>query len=389
MAVKVEPTPSVLSTDTWPPSKVASLRTSGSPRPVPRTRFCTGLSSWVNSSKMRSWSSAAMPIPVSATEQTTDAPSGVRRAVTRISPRSVNFSAFERKLRRICDTLPSSVCRSGTSSGSSNTRATDSFTSSGRSMPRRAREEVLEIELRRPHDRLARLHRREVEQVVHQLGQVVGGLADIAHLPALLRGERAVAVVEQERRQRQHRVQRRAELVAHVRQKARLELVGAPQRIRLLVELGVERDHAAVGVLELGVEARQLLLALAELLERADQLLVLLADLLDRTLRRGLRQRARERPERGGAERGRSPREQLADRHGRPLADRRRHLEPVDQAPCARHAQPHARRRPVPPREDGVHVGDPRAAVAHADHQELRRALRPRRGTRPRRRVRT
>ena len=55
-------------------------------------------------------------------------------------------------------------------------------------------EEVPEIELRRPHDRLARLHRREVEQVVHQLGQVVGGLADIAHLPALLRGERAVAV---------------------------------------------------------------------------------------------------------------------------------------------------------------------------------------------------
>ena len=94
-----------------------------------------------------------------------------------------------------------------------------------------------------------------------------------------------------------------------------------PQRVRLFVELGVERDDAAVGVLELGVEAGQVLLALAELLERADQLLVLLADLLDRTLGRGRRQGTHERTERGGVERRRPSREQLGDHHGRPLTD--------------------------------------------------------------------
>ena len=63
--------------------------------------------------------------------------------------------------------------------------------------------------------------------------------------------------VEQQPRQRQDRVQRRAELVAHVGQEARLQLVGAAQVVGLLVELGVQRDHAAVGVLQLAVEPRR------------------------------------------------------------------------------------------------------------------------------------
>jgi hypothetical protein len=232
-----------------------------------------------------------MPIPVSATEQTTDAPSVPERG----HPDLAALGELERVREEVAQDL-----RHLALVRAQERHVFGLLEHEGHRLVHEQRaqhaaqggEEVPEIELRRPHDRLARLHRREVEQVVHQLGQVVGGLADIAHLPALLRGERALAVVEQERRQRPHRVQRRAELVAHVRQKARLELVGAPQRVRLLVELGVERDDAAVGVLELGVEAGQVLLALAELLERADQLLVLLADLLDRTLRRGLGQRA-------------------------------------------------------------------------------------------------
>ena len=86
----------------------------------------------------------------------------------------------------------------------------------------------------------------------------------------------AVDAVEQQPRQRQDRVQRRAELVAHVREEARLHLVRAPQVLGLLVELGVQRDHAAVGVLELAVQPRQLVLPLPQLVERAQQLLVLL-----------------------------------------------------------------------------------------------------------------
>ena len=52
--------------------------------------------------------------------------------------------------------------------------------------------------------------------------------------------------------------------------------------VGLLVELGVQRDDAAVGVLELAIEPRELVLALAQLGERAQQLLVLLLHLVER-----------------------------------------------------------------------------------------------------------
>ena len=60
--------------------------------------------------------------------------------------------------------------------------------------------------------------------------------------------------VQQQPRQRQDRVQRRAELVAHVREELRLQLVGATQVVGALVQFGVQGDHAAVGVLQLLVE---------------------------------------------------------------------------------------------------------------------------------------
>ena len=80
----------------------------------------------------------------------------------------------------------------------------------------------------------------------------LGRLADEADLLLLLVRELAVDAVEQEARQREDRVQRRAELVAHVGQEARLQSRSARlELVGLLVELGVERDDAAVGVLEL------------------------------------------------------------------------------------------------------------------------------------------
>ena len=196
-----------------------------------------------------------MPMPVSRTVKADRV--GRRRsavAQTRTSPRSVNLSALEMKLRRICETLPSSVSSGGTSRGSSNTSATASPTSSGRSMPRSAPNSDRDGERRRHAPRLAGLDLGEVEQVVDQLGQVLGRLADEADLRLLLRGQLAVAARQQQPRQRQDRVQRRAELVAHVRQEPRLQLVGAAQVVGALVELGVQRDDAAVGVLQLLVE---------------------------------------------------------------------------------------------------------------------------------------
>ena len=43
----------------------------------------------------------------------------------------------------------------------------------------------------------------------------------------------------------------------HVREEPRLQLVGAAQVVRLLVELRIERDDAAIGVFELAIEARR------------------------------------------------------------------------------------------------------------------------------------
>ena len=98
---------------------------------------------------------------------------------------------------------------------------------------------------------LAGLDFAQVEQVVDQRGELVGGLADVAHLLFLLRCQLAVEPVQQDFRQRQDRIHRRAELVADARQEPRLGLVGGAQVRGALVELRIQRHHAAVGVLEL------------------------------------------------------------------------------------------------------------------------------------------
>ena len=60
------------------------------------------------------------------------------RQETRTEPRTVNLSALDTRLRRICATLPWSVYSDGRSSGSSITSATLSLTTSGLNMPRSA-----------------------------------------------------------------------------------------------------------------------------------------------------------------------------------------------------------------------------------------------------------
>jgi hypothetical protein len=60
------------------------------------------------------------------------------RAETRTSPSGVNLSAFEMKLRRICETFLSSVYSLISSSGSSNTSDTEDDATMGLNMPRSA-----------------------------------------------------------------------------------------------------------------------------------------------------------------------------------------------------------------------------------------------------------
>ena len=54
-----------------------------------------------------------------------------------------------------------------------------------------------------------------------------------------------------------------------------LDLARPPQLLGALVELGVQRDHAAIGVLELGVDLLELAACLLEIGEGAQQVAIL------------------------------------------------------------------------------------------------------------------
>ena len=131
-------------------------------------------------------------------------------------------------------------------------------------------------ELGRHDDRLACLHLRQIEQIIDQLCQVLRRLADEPDLRLLLAGQLAVAAVQQQPRQRQDRIERGAELVTHVRQELRFQFVRTTQMVGALVQLGVQRDHAAIGVLQFLIEPFQLLLARFQLIQLHHDLLILL-----------------------------------------------------------------------------------------------------------------
>ena len=137
LSVKVDPTPTSLSTVIDPPISSARLRDKGRPSPLLRSRRPRPVSTWTNSSKMLPRSSVAMPRPVSATDRTTSSVSGSCSAETRISPFSVNFTAFEIRFLSIWLTLYSSVTSVGTFVDSKMSRTLASM-DSGRNIPRRA-----------------------------------------------------------------------------------------------------------------------------------------------------------------------------------------------------------------------------------------------------------
>ena len=178
-------------------------------------------------------------------------------AETRISPLSVNFKAFEMKFRRICEILPSSVNSGGMWPASSKIRSTDWFSSKGRSMPRKAANRFatsnsigLGIQLCRlplwpdPADR---------SPVREGPARLCGCNPTCCSCSG---GQRPIgAIAQQAAQERQYRVQRRAELVAHVGQEFRLQFIGAAQVIGLFIQFGVERHHAAIGIFQLAIDA--------------------------------------------------------------------------------------------------------------------------------------
>src|SRR5256885_8022494 len=117
-SVNVEPPPTSLSSVIPPSSMSARRRQMASPRPAPVYSRVGELSAWRKSSKIRSRSSAEMPMPVSATAIAIWAPSGMYPARTSTDPRGVNLMALVRKLMTICLTFCRSVLSCGTSAAS-------------------------------------------------------------------------------------------------------------------------------------------------------------------------------------------------------------------------------------------------------------------------------
>src|SRR5262249_4988046 len=90
------PLPSALSTQIRPPWRSISRVESASPRPVPSLCSAPASVCW-NSSKMRCWSSDAIPAPVSLTDTQTSPPTRSAATAT-LPPGGVNLTAFDSRL---------------------------------------------------------------------------------------------------------------------------------------------------------------------------------------------------------------------------------------------------------------------------------------------------
>ncbi len=171
--------------------------------------------------------------------------------------------------------------------------------------------------------------------------------------------------------QSQDRVHRRSELVRHVRQEPRFQLVCAPEMVGAFVELGVERDDAAVGVFQLAVQPHEHFLPPVELLQRAQEFLVLPLEFLDQPGRLAIDDGACDFIESLRVHEWRAARQESLQVYGRAVPPRL-DLEPIHQPPGAREPDAHSGRRPVSPREHVVEVANSGAGIADDDREQLR-----------------
>ena len=217
---------------------------------------------------------------------------GPAAAATRISPCSVNFTAFDRKFRRICP----SFALVGTKRGHPDrflgiSSDTEPGAISGLIVPRKpSKSSATSNDLGRtvalPASTFARssrsLTRADSPSAALRMNVTCFSCSGVRS-PSL--------PVQQEAGKRQDRVQRRAELVAHVGEEARLQVRDPLQDLGILVQFGVEGDHAPIRLVQLApVQLHELGLAISQLLQRADELLVLLLELVEEPLRGMLRE---------------------------------------------------------------------------------------------------
>ena len=136
-------------------------------------------------------------------------------------------------------------------------------------------EQRRERELRRLDGDRARLDLRQVEDVGDQIQQIRAGAVNRARELDLLRGQVLFRVLAQLLAQDQNAVQRRPQLVRHVRQELGLVLRGERKLLRLVLERAARLLDLLVLALDLGVLLGELLGLLPELLVGLLQLLLL------------------------------------------------------------------------------------------------------------------
>ena len=101
-----------------------------------------------------------------------------------------------------------------------------------------AREQRRQFQRLNAQSHIARLNARQIEHVVDHFQQVPTGMLNLAHPRPLRVGQRVALVQLQQLREAQHRVQWRAQLMAHARQEVALGVVGRLGRGARLLRFG-------------------------------------------------------------------------------------------------------------------------------------------------------
>ena len=269
--VKVLPMPGVLRKVSSPPSSVESSRLMARPRPVPPyLRLVLASACWKASNTIFCFSTG-MPTPVSVTSKATtelawlSAMLSERQPVcagttrSRTLPWAVNFSALRQQvLQDLLQALgigDDAAAEIGVELDVERQALRFGLVAE---RPRHGLEHVGEEDLLGVDGDRARFDLAKIEDVADQVQQVGAGAVDGAGELDLLGREVALGVLGELLAQDQDRVERRAQLVAHVGQELRLVARGQRQLRRLLF------DRAA-GLLDLLVLALDLEVALGEL----------------------------------------------------------------------------------------------------------------------------
>ena len=205
-------------------------------------RWCEP-SEWVsNQSNTFSRTSGGMPGPWSVTANTK---ASLRRSADNVTvpPAGEKLTALARRLKRICRTRRSSAMKLPMSSG-----GTDVEHEAGADQPvlhafggRRhggADVDRPEIELH-----AAGVDGRQIEDVVDQRQQRVGGDRDVVEIFALLRRQRPGTRVAEQMDEADDVGERRAQLVGHVVDEIDLDLVGVLERLVAFAQRALDVDR--------------------------------------------------------------------------------------------------------------------------------------------------